>query len=885
METKLSKTGSQYIAEKPEYAGDLFNNPDLYWPRPDPSDPLDRMLQKNAEGYAADASRSHSFYKSAMLYCSMSGGYYGYAIAEKYPDKILAGSRRFMTAADDRPFMTIQRLQEVLGGEIMKNEVFERNGLLNQTATEYASRTMPGFYIAGPDDREGHLRDLGRIHTMLRGAGFKDSTFEQGIYLKKCLLEHERGIYFADHAWSRNACMEKAVPLAAQYGSSYVLDARDGRSYDIVDIEGRPVSIADQAWEDARHLVDVVERGFRSEPSATLLLSRFMHDQMAIEKSPLLDHERAHQIVRERFGVQAEAERMERLKSVMLPYLAERCAWPTLIPIIQNDPHLHAFWEDHVLPSRPAMKQVAEIEKEILSYVPRGGFDAGELRKKIEERRDPKVKRNVFSAASMPSRPKGVHEAPFDAKFDPKLFNDRNFARLGAVPNPDFTPDNDHLTFEQNAAILIVNAYREARRPVLGARTLLYLDDANSGLAASAFESKHNITDIRAIKTVFDPLGHDSKAFAVTGEKEHRALITQSLETLMESEQFEQWRSGFDIGNIVTLSDFRASAAKYKNNDLRTGIAADGPIEMSDAGIETCARRYLTLAADGLMLKPGKIKPIEARIISDALCVATGLVERPHEGGKFAFDFFMWNDYSNAPDTQAEPQKMDLGDLILYVGRNVKANLEAKNPAMMREHNVTMARLLEVYEMITDPGRRNISHSRDPKTGADSTAKIINTTQLDPAFILDLIENDPGLPAVLSSDIHKIGQNSELEAFLSDPDFIAFQKPEHEKGDAHYKAAQDDPALKAKMVQMMWAWMRAVPMYARFDNKSEPRQLPVTGHLSTKGMIGTDEYDLRDLHPDYRAGRDAMDNLNARQRKTVFGANTVYVNSPGVSIG
>lgn len=883
MDTKLSTTGSLYIAEKPEYPGDLFNNPDLYWPKRDPKDPLHIKLQKNAEGYAAHASRAHSFYKSAMLYCSMSGGYYGYAIAEKYPEKILDGSRRFIHG-DDQPFMTIQRLQEVLGSDIMKNEVFERNGLLNQTATEYARLRMPEFYIAGPDDREGHLRDLGRNHSMLRGAGYMDSTFEQGIYLKKCLLEHERGVYFADHAWSRNACMEKAVPVATQYGSQYVLDARDGKSYDIVDIEGRPVSIADQAWEDARHLVDVVERGFRSEPSATLLLSRFMHDQMAIEKSPLLDHERAHISVRERFENPAEAQRMDRLKEIMLPYLAERCAWPTLMPVIQNDPHLQAFWEEHVIPKRADMMPIARIEKTILSYVPRGGFDAGELRQKVEERRDPKSRKIAFSATSRTPSAKGVHNSPFDPKFDPIMFNDRNFARLGATRSPDSNPDNNHLGFEQNAAILIVNAYREARRPLNGARTLLYLDDANSGLAASAFEKRHNITDGRAIKTVFDPVAQDSQAFRVTEEQSHKAIIEQGTKDLMREDRFEDWRSQYGVGNIVGLSDFRASAASFKDNDLRLGVAAEGPLEMGDAGIETCARRFTTLVGDGLLLKPGKIKAIEAGIISDALCVATGLVERAHEGGKFAFDFFMWNDYMKPREEQSAPQKMNIGDLYLHLGRTVKANLESKNPAKMIEHNIALARLSEIYEMIIDPGRKNTVCERDPKTGAESTRKVIDTTLIDPVFILDIIENDPGSPNIKHSDMHIVGENRPIQSFMNDPVFQEFLKPEHEKVPDYYTRANNDPALNAKLVQMMWFWMRAMPMQVRVDPHSEPVQMPVTGHLTTKGMVGADEFNLRDLHPDYRAGRDYMDNLNARQRKNVFGSGVLYVNAPGVSI-
>ncbi|MFN3701283.1 MAG: hypothetical protein ACK4VI_07165 [Alphaproteobacteria bacterium] len=891
MDTKLSTTGSKYISETPLYPGDLINNTALYWPRPDFTDPMWKMLQMNAEGFTQDSSRAHAFHKKAMMYCSISGGFKGYELAEQYPHKILEGSRRFIEAGDHE-FMTIQRLQEVLGSRLMAPEVFARNGLLNQTATEFAARNMPQFYVAGPDDREGHLRALHQIHAMMRGAGYQDATFEMGIWGPECLLEFDRGIYFGDHAWSRNACPEKAVALAVQYGARLPLDAREGASYDIVDIHARPVSIVDQAWEDARHLVDVVERGFRSEPSAALLAARFMYDELWRSNAPLLSQKYAADQVKSHYASPAEIEKMDKLKAVMMPYLAERCNWPTLGKILNNDTHLKGFWEEHIAPSRAKLLQIPEVETFILPYLPRGGFESQQLKLKVEQRADPQQKRVAFSLAHTPARPLGLHEHPFDTAFDPKLFNDRNFARLGGTKNPDHTPDNDHLTFDQAASIMIVNAMRKARRPVQGAKTYLMLDDADSGLMAAAFDEKHNISDQRSAKTAFDPLAKGSQTFAMEVAADHSFQIENGIYTLMgKSPKFQDWRAQNDLGNIVTVSDFRKAGAKYKNRrgaldaEMRQGISADGPIEMSAAGIETCVRRFATLAADGIILKPGKINALEARIIGDAVLSAVGLVDKPHEGGKFKCDFYMWHDYLEDPLTQEPPQRLDLGDLILHLGIQIKANLESKNPAPMPEHNITLARLLEVYEMLVDSGRRNMITTRDPKSGKDHQEQIIDWTQVAPDFILDLIENEPGGVNLGDLDIHRIGDNPVLDKFLQDPEFIAFGKAEKTKTADDYAPYAQDPVQKAKLVRMMWGWMRAVPMFTKPDAKSAATPLPVTGHLTTKGMMGIDDFSLRDLHEDYRAGRDAMENLTAKARKNVFGSGVIHLdNTPSISV-
>src|SRR5690606_26773389 len=66
-------------------------------------------------------------------------------------------------------------------------------------------------------------------------------------------------------------------------------------------------------------------------------------------------------------------ERMARLKEMMLPYIAEKCA--SWVPY-QEDKDLKAYFEKHVLPAQAdfAAKKVPALERALFAYQPRGGF-------------------------------------------------------------------------------------------------------------------------------------------------------------------------------------------------------------------------------------------------------------------------------------------------------------------------------------------------------------------------------------------------------------------------------------------------------------------------------------------------------------------------------
>ncbi len=872
METKLSSQGAKFISDTPLYEGDLINNQGSYWPRPIKDDPYWTMLQKNAEGFTFDGSRFAAPHKKAMMYCAMSGGWLGYEKAERYPHKILEHSQRIKDP-NDSEFMTIQRLQEALDSSIMGPDIFARNGRLNQAAVEYASRHMPDYHISGPDDREGTLRALHSIHPILRSASYQDAVFEQGVWGPECLLEYRRGIYFADHAWSRNAALEKGVALAVQYGNKFTLDARDGMGYDIVDIQGRPVSITDQAWEDARHIVDVVERGFRTELAVALLASRFMHDDLWASGAKTLDRRHADKGVKAHYANPAQQERMKLLKDTMRPYLAERCNWPTLHRVLREDPALENYWNNEVLPSRPNFKSIPAVEKLILPYVPRGGFEHPALKIKAEQRADPKTLVS-FPLAAKPARTLGIHDNPFDAKSDPKIFNDRNWARLGATSKPDQTPANDHLTFEQIAALLVVNATRKARRPANAPRVALYLDDPKGGKAGAEFIKEHGIANPGKLAGSFDPLARSGANFHDTLVLENGQFLGGRLKAYASSYALSNWRDDYQMGNVIGLSDFAAAGSKYKHNGLRQGIQAEGPAEMTVAGIETAVRRFIDIEANAIILPAGEITQRQSRYLVEGALAALGQAPRHDNGTEFQMEFFI-DDLQNDEDgNPAEPRKAGLAEIIIRMGTQLKSKMEQPNfdPRQHRDLIVSTARMIDIYEKLIDPERCNVKTTRDPKSGEDKQSKIIDWNQVDPDFYLPLITYAPAAPELIETAIHKVGENTDLKAFTDDAGFKAFMKAENLKTDSE-RAIPQDPAEQAKAVQNIWFLMRAMPITP---------DAPVPGLIALKGMSAFDEYDLRDLPDSYGKAKSWNANLGARERTRIFKAFDIHVTGPDI---
>jgi hypothetical protein len=887
MQSLCASTGSKWITDKPNYPGDLFNNSGCYWPVPDYTQDYWKLQHTAAEKFTYGRSNAkYAYREQAMFYYAASSGRDLIPELMLYPERVIEHARRF-TDDKDTPYLTVRRAADVLDPERMQN-IFALNYQRNAAEAAVAAHHMRDTYIIAPAHREQMLRSLSSKHSILRGVGFEDAVFEKHLWGPLCLFDATKGIYGGNAAWSFNAPMEKALGAAIQYGVAVPLQARQGASFDVTDIWNRPVSVVDQACEDARGIVDVVgtkvklrdgaEVRFRFETAVALLLTRFMYDDMYRKGDPALESDHAHPIVKAHYANDEDQRRFVQLKEIMLPYMAEFCNWPTLRRILNHDPALKDYWDEHVVPSRKNLRPEAEIEAAILGYLPRGGYDNAALRAKVQERRDaPKTLQ--FAMQSLPQMSHGQHIDPFDGKQDPQFFNDRNFARLGGTSSPQDEPDPDHYTRGQAAAVMTLAEFlHDGLPPANAPRTVLYVDDVTGGARAANFREKQKIDNLGEQSSIIDPLADGGSSYAEDVAAETSAELSDRVRMLALGNESADWRKTYNIGNVVPSSDVRASLGMYAGYREGTktmfhwALAAKGPLKLGGDVEQTIVRRWIDLELNGMVLTPGDVSNNSCRYIAEGVLVATGLTKRTHEGARYQFEFFMDDDDSVAVTRRGAPRKLDLADLIIHVGMKTKQDLDMLHPPKNRDQYVTMARLLQTYEMLIDPVNCNTVIKRDEHSGKDTKASIVDWNQVDPAFI-GFAAHQPN-PAVFAlTDIKERGDRPDYDAFVKDPDYQAFLKNKLDVA-----ALIEDPAQKAKLAHMIWFYMRvdmAVP---------PQKKVPVIGHLLIKGIQAFDRDDTINLPPEYQKARDWWHNLSAKQKANIFEQKTLFINGPAVAV-
>ncbi|MCI5060997.1 MAG: hypothetical protein MRY79_07995 [Alphaproteobacteria bacterium] len=819
----IGKFNTSISSRKPLFPGDLINNDAMYSPRPDYESPYFRKLSMNAELFCSAGSIADKQYNNAFKPEAVTSGYYAYKAALQYPEKI----KQNTASRFGEEFLTIQRLSDSVPKEVVEAEVLKRNLFASQQSAETIAHNFPDCALNLPSDREGFLRSIHDIYPILQGAGYEDWVFEKHIWGPEVLLDMDVAIYDGDKSYSRNGALEQGVILAIQYGQPMALDARNGENIDVNDIHGRDISPVDQAWEDCKHIVDVVEKGFRTEASVALVLSRFMHDEWFETKTGPILHDKVHPSVKNRSKI--DTRRMKKLKELMLPYMAEKCDWKTLHAVLDNDKdgQLKAYWDKNIAPLQKKKKPDPKILEKIFAYQPRGGFEHPEYSDLIKERRDKPKLSSSFNNANFVARMNGAHADVFDTKWRSKIFEDYDFERLGSTSNPENPADKNHITSDQAMAYIITNAMRKSRPPAKNAKTLLHIGTATSGIEAAHFIHENGISDISELQTIYDPMTHGDKVYAedIAGDATED-YNDRTLEILRD----EKWCQSRKVGRVIPLGVFSEIAKEASgrreslNAERREAISADGPRKMSSASALTCMKRFVDHQATGIVIPPGPLlDAAQYQLIMRAVLVATGQVERPYEGGKYDMEFFYDDNIVDKKGNKLPPRKIDFGDLIILMGQTIEHLLNQPRPYDLRWHFVTMARMLDIYEKLTDPARCNVKTCMDVESGKVSKSEIISLRNIRPGFA-DFLFNDPG---------------------------------------------------KAKQVRDIWH---------RLNRKEYPHLTPaVRGLLKIRAIHTFDDFDLADLPAEYKQAKDWHSNLSAQHKQNLFNKNALLVDGPAIA--
>lgn len=920
MDTPGSRTATKWIKPGQSlYPGDMIHNKGVYDKWPDYESPYWENQHMFAEGITfGDIFAKSGYPFKAFIYGSASSGVYGMQQARSFPEKILQHSTSLSESIDgDVPFITSVRLLEVLERELFASNVLAQNTRDQMTLARIAAghlhrrNTEKDIYVFTPAQRQGVAKTFTGSHAMSRGTHFEDATWEMHFWGPALLMpETTHGIYHGDHAWSNNAALEKGIGLATQYGAEATVDARGGVGFDVIDILGRPVSVVDQAWEDARHLVyectrPLIFKGqeyqIRSERAALLLISRFMYDEHYGTQRDFhnsgIDRDRVNDEVALHYMDVNQIERMDQLKSVMIPFLRDHCNWPTLQRMIDFDPDLKAYHKEFIVGAEA--KQFPELSVDqyraiILGYVPRGGYVNNDMRQLASVSADPPILRHAFSLPDAPNTPLGAVENGFDQEFSPKMYNLGLFERLGGQVPGEFV-DPDHYNFEQAAAVATLFKMRHTGTPPFEVpHRVLYLDDPAGGYRAAAFRQDHEIGDLSELSTIYDSATQGGDKFSAAVAAETAAEMNARVMELQAHGDFRAWREEHGYGLVDSYAGISSLVAKYKgyregtDTEAHKASAAKGSIHVSGMVPQAVAHRLTTMEGNGIVIPAGALTDTDCININAGLVSIVGKAPRPYSGGKYKMKFFMdFNPHAEGHLPPSAPVELDLADLIIHVGLQVKAMLEQPVPPKNVYHYVVLAQLLDVYERLKDPARRNSVIDRDCFDGSNSENRIIDFSQVDPEFIKTIQYLD-GMPAGTfdESILSKGSHNPALDAFLEDEEYRFFSQPEiNDPKDPDFKARQDfyrtmmaNPVAKAKLADMIWGHMRAAPNV--LDNG---QNWIVSGRLSRVADYFDAHY-LNDLHPDYKSARDSLMTMSARDRTALFRVGQAHVARPEVLV-
>ncbi|QQG35329.1 MAG: hypothetical protein HYS17_07165 [Micavibrio aeruginosavorus] len=700
---------------------DFFNNTLFYDPPPPKAgEYADRLKAQPVVAYAAVNAVSRGV-KLVFPPGAMSNGYAAYALADDYGGKIKQATAR----EEGQGYKTTQRLKHRVAAEELMNRVVLPNRIQNGVVNSIARALYPDKGVMGVIGFEGSIRTTRTNNALSQGATFQDWTFER--WWGPRVIDSAAMMLHADHAYSRYGALEEILGDQIQCGllDDYRAHVGPGRNYDIVDAKGESITLADRAWETAKHIVDVVERGYRTDLAVAALAARFQLDDWlrGAEGSPI-DAKKVHPVLANRSA--DELARMDRLKELMLPYIAAKCsAW------IKHQQHerLNDYFEKNVLVHNTDYdaEKTKALVKELFAYQPRGGFVHPVLDGRAPAERAAQASSR---AAFAQSAAKGKIQARDDKYFVPRarLFEDHHFGLLSV--------------WEQAALKFILPAMESADLPVNASKRYFYLCDPKGGQLAGDWARKHGHAYLKEAQSAEDMIDRKGNFFKAVIEKNDRQARA-ALENLAASPELAERGVG-NISGTVDFLDIRQAATQN-----RAFVAAKGAQRYSSRAHLALQMEFLDRNVEGLVVGPEwHNHPQHNQMVVRAVMNAVGLIERGYDGGKYQMEIFECD--PKAKGASASLRKLDLYDLVAAMAKSVEAGLDQAPHVPDKATYLACARLLEITDKLVDPGRCNLAYSMDRETGRQSAHELIDWRAVDPE-LTGFMYVDPAKRAALTA--------------------------------------------------------------------------------------------------------------------------------------
>ena len=431
LEDKL-KWLNRYADFKQKHPSDFVNETTMYDPGPEPGTSGTEHLLALTKARVLIALEGAEGMDVAYLRQAITNGDLMFELVRRNEKKI----REATKARYGEAFLTTQTLGRYLPKETRELEAAAPNKQKNLDAAQMAERSFPDHAIFSPFDSEGIVITQKKEHAMSQSAVLQDWAFEMFYiaFLRMKAKEMVTGIPFimdGDGVYSRNGAPEDIEAEVQHFGFFY--DFLQGKNAGFFDINGNEVPLFDRLWEGSKHIFDVVEDGFRVDFATTRLLTQFMYYDWLKDGHHKLDKKHVHPSLQKLMGdsnkAKGERARIEKLRTFIMPYLAEKCLdWTPF----DKDPDLNAYVETEVLKHKGHLKPIEEIRKELFRYIPMGGYRAAKKQEAFPGAKDASrekwLARNAFRGANETIKRRGPDLNAFEGQ--KPFFDDHYFKRL-----------------------------------------------------------------------------------------------------------------------------------------------------------------------------------------------------------------------------------------------------------------------------------------------------------------------------------------------------------------------------------------------------------------------------------------------------------------------
>lgn len=729
MALSASERIDRILSGKQIHPFDFVNLPLFFDPRPEQGTEYTKRLTDSAKVSYVAANEMAQGLRDKLIFraSGMSNGAAAYDLVNDCTDNQRDNILKLAERRFGKRVKTTQNLKSTVAGSELLNRVILPNRETDFRAGNVLETKFPDKAVVYPIGYENAVRMQKSNNAQSQGASFQDWTFE--YWWGPRVIDMAHHVYDGNKRFdSRNLGIEDNLANFIQLG--FLDDYRDetvpGKDFPVTDAEGTDVPLADRAWGRAKHVFERTEDGFATDMAIGVLIAEFaMDDWLRGNSKPKgfkLDMDKVHPVLANRS--KEELARMDRLKEMMLPYLAEKCM--DYLPDYEQDPNLKKYVEDKILPAKKKFKDLdlGEVNNALFCEKIVGDKNSSDYVAKTKKA----VSKSFDKASEFISRVTKRRDTEGHYFESPaRLFDDRHFEKLSV--------------WQQAALKFVMGAMESFRLPENAPRAMFYIAEPKGGSRAKAFMEKHGIDYLKEAYSAEDVLkGKGKKSFAKNVIEQNKKQMPQDVENLSGLKDVK----GRGIWNIVSTGNFINIAGAIEK--YRDFVAAKGEQKISPRARLALMMEWMDRNPEAVTFrKDWSVHHDETQMMVRALQIATGLVDRPYNGGNYRMEIFAYDQDKN------ELAKQDFYDIAMPLFHAVD-DMMSKMPAPeAREHYLSAARMVHILDMYMDPGRMNsVDYSRDIETGATNKHEIIHWREVDPA-LMGFWHDDPQKKAELRS--------------------------------------------------------------------------------------------------------------------------------------